>query len=92
MRQFCGDIAFPVDSLFRGEKVAIEQLAQLAGYDAAALEKVSIRYLRNGHFRLRDEFASVQSFQSARVRICPQYVRAEVPSAGKAWRLPRRLH
>ncbi|WP_378948398.1 TniQ family protein [Paracoccus sp. R86501] len=92
MLQFCGDIAFPVDPLFRGEKVAIEQLAQLAGCDAAALGRVSIRYLSNGHFRLRDEFASLQSFQRARVRVCPECVRAAVPSAAEAWRLPRRLH
>lgn len=92
MRRFCGDIAFPIDPLFRGEKVAIEQLAQLAGCDAAALEQVSIRHLGKGHFRLRDEFASLQSFQRARVRVCPECVRSEVPSATESWRVSRRLH
>ncbi|MFP7675747.1 TniQ family protein [Marivita sp. S0852] len=92
MRRFCGDIAFPVDPLFRGEKVAIEQLAQLAGCDAASLERVSIRHLGKGHFRLRDEFASLQSFQRARVRVCPECARSEVPSAAESWRLPRRLY
>jgi hypothetical protein len=52
MQRFCGDIAFPIDPLFRGEKVAIEQLAQLAGCDAAELEKMSIRHLGKVHFRL----------------------------------------
>lgn len=92
MRRFCGDIAFPIDPLFRGEKVAIAQLAQLAGCDAGALERVSIRHLGKGHFRLRDEFASLQSFQRARVRVCPECVRSEIPAATESWRMPRRLH
>jgi len=91
MQRFCGDIAFPIDPLFRGEKVAIGQLAQLAGCDAAALERVSVRHLGKGHFRLRDEFASLQSFQRLRVRVCPECVRAEAPSAAESWRVPRRL-
>ncbi|ARC90532.1 TniQ family protein [Rhodovulum sp. MB263] len=91
MQRFCGDIAFPIDPLFRGEKVAIGQLAQLAGCDAAALEWVSVRHLGKGHFRLRDEFASLQSFQRLRVRVCPECVRAEAPSAAESWRVPRRL-
>ncbi|WP_157056348.1 hypothetical protein [Pseudorhodobacter aquimaris] len=41
MQRFCGDIAFPIDPLFRGEKVAIEQLAQLAGCDVGALVRVA---------------------------------------------------
>ncbi|MCG6111524.1 MAG: TniQ family protein [Paracoccus sp.] len=91
MQRFCGDIAFPIDPLFRGEKVAIEQLAQLAGCDVAALERVSFLHLGKGHFRLRDEFASLQSFQRARIRVCPQCIRAEMPSAAESWRVPRRL-
>lgn len=91
MQRFCGDIAFPIDPLFRGERVAIEQLAQLAGCDAAALEWVSVRHLGKGHFRLRDEFASLQSFQRSRVRVCPECVRAEAPSAAESWCVPRRL-
>ncbi|MBR9841122.1 MAG: hypothetical protein GYB50_25065 [Rhodobacteraceae bacterium] len=91
MQRFCGDIAFPIDPLFRGEKVAIGQLAQLAGCDAAALEWVSVRHLGKGHFRLRDEFASRQSFQRLRVRVCPECVRAEAPSAAESWCVPRRL-
>ncbi|MEQ5871816.1 TniQ family protein [Sagittula sp. NFXS13] len=91
MQRFCGDIAFPIDPLFRGEGIAIEQLAQLAGCDVAALEWVSVRHLGKGHFRLRDEFASLQSFQRLRVRVCPECVRAEVPSAAESWRVPRRL-
>ncbi|MCA0851042.1 TniQ family protein [Salipiger thiooxidans] len=91
MQRFCGDIAFPIDPLFRGEGIAIEQLAQLAGCDAAALEWVSVRHLGKGHFRLRDEFASLQSFQRLRVRVCPECVRAESPSAAESWRVPRRL-
>ncbi|NVK59912.1 MAG: TniQ family protein, partial [Rhodobacteraceae bacterium] len=82
MQRFCGDIAFPIDPLFRGEKVAIGQLAQVAGCDAAALEWVSVRHLGKGHFRLRDEFASLQSFQRLRVRVCPECVR--VGAAEKA--------
>lgn len=91
MQRFCGDIAFPIDPLFRGEKVAIGQLAQLAGCDVATLERVSIRHLGSGHFRLRDEFASLQSFQRARIRVCPECIRAEMPSAAESWRVPRRL-
>ncbi|WP_347100100.1 TniQ family protein [Sagittula stellata] len=91
MQRFCGDIAFPIDPLFRGEKVAIGQLAQLAGCDVAALERVSVRHLGKGHFRLRDEFASLQSFQRLRVRVCPECVRAESPSSAESWRVPRRL-
>ncbi len=91
MQRFCGDIAFPIDPLFRGEGIAIEQLAQLAGCDVAALERVSVRHLGKGHFRLRDEFASLQSFQRLRVRVCPECVRAESPSAAESWRVPRRL-
>jgi hypothetical protein len=91
MQRFCGDIAFPIDPLFRGDKVAIGQLAQLAGCDAAALERVSVCHLGKGHFRLRDEFASRQSFQRLRVRVCPECVRAESPSAAESWRVPRRL-
>ncbi|TQS74051.1 TniQ family protein [Rhodobacteraceae bacterium] len=91
MQRFCGDIAFPIDPLFRGEKVAIEQLAQLAGCDAAALEWVSVRHLGKGHFRLRDEFASLQSFQRRRIRVCPECIRSEMPSASESWRVPRRL-
>jgi hypothetical protein len=91
MQRFCGDIAFPIDPLFRGEMVAIEQLAQLAGCDAAELEKMSIRHLGKGHFRLRDEFASLQSFQRARIRVCPECIRSEMPSAAESWRVPRRL-
>ena len=74
MQRFCGDIAFSIDPLFRSEKVAIGQLAQLAGCDAAALEWVSVRHLGKGHFRLRDEFASLQSFQRLRVRVCPEWL------------------
>ena len=91
MQRFCGDIAFPIDPLFRGEKVALEQMAQLAGCDASALERVSIRHLGKGHFRLRDEFASLQSFQRTRIRVCPECIRSEIPSAEEPWRLPRRL-
>ncbi len=91
MQRFCGDIAFPIDPLFRGETVALEQLAQLAGCDASALERVSIRHLGNGHFRLRGEFASLQSFQRTRIRVCPECIRSEIPSAEESWRLPRRL-
>jgi len=91
MQRFCGDIAFPIDPLFRGEKVAIKQLAQLAGCDVTALERVSIRHLGKGHFRLRDEFASLQSFQRSRIRVCPECIRTEMPSAAESWRVPRRL-
>ncbi len=91
MQRFCGDIAFPIDPLFRGEGLAIEQLAQLAGCDVAALERMSVRHLGKGHFRLRDEFASRQSFQRLRVRVCPECVRAESLSAAESWRVPRRL-
>ncbi|MBL3609008.1 TniQ family protein [Rhodovulum sulfidophilum] len=91
VQRFCGDIAFPIDPLFRGEKVAIEQLAQLAGCDLSALERVSIRHLGKGHFRLRDEFASLQSFQRTRIRVCPECIRSEMPSAAEPWRVPRRL-
>lgn len=48
MQRFCGDIAFPIDPLFRGEGLAIEQLAQLAGCDVAALERMSVRHLGKG--------------------------------------------
>ncbi len=91
MQRFCGDIAFPIDPLFRGEKVALEQLTQLAGCDVSALERVSIRHLGKGHFRLRDEFASPQSFQRTRIRVCPECIRSEVRSAEEVWRVPRRL-
>ena len=91
MQRFSGDIAFPIDPLFRGEKVALEQLAQLAGGDASALERASIRNLGKGHFRLRDEFASLQSFQRTRIRVCPECIRSEVRSAEESWRVPRRL-
>ncbi len=91
MQRFCGDIAFPIDPLFRGEKVAIDQLAQLAGCNVAALEHVSIRHLGKGHFRLRDDFASLQSFQRTRIRVCPKCIRFEMPSATESWRVPRRL-
>ena len=91
MQRFCGDIAFPIGPLFRGEKVAIEQLAQLAGCDVGALERVSIRHLGKGHFRLREEFASLQSFQRTRIRVCPECIRSEMPSAAESWRVPRRL-
>ncbi|UWQ81321.1 TniQ family protein [Leisingera sp. S132] len=91
MQRFCGDIAFPIDSLFRGERVAIKQLAQLAGCDVTALERVSIRHLGKGHFRLRDEFASLQSFQRSHIRVCPECIRTEMPSAAESWRVPRRL-
>ncbi|MBU2888244.1 TniQ family protein [Celeribacter halophilus] len=91
MQRFCGDIAFPIDPLFRGEKVAIEQLAQLAGCDVGALVRVSIRHLGKGHFRLREEFASLQSFQRTRIRVCPECIRSEMPSAAEPWRVPRRL-
>ena len=80
MQRFCGDIAFPIDPLFRGEKVAIEQLAQLTGCDLGALERVSIRHV-----------ASLQSFQHARIRVCPECIRSEMPSAAESWRVPRRL-
>ncbi|MBL3565526.1 TniQ family protein, partial [Rhodovulum sulfidophilum] len=90
-QRFCGDIAFPIDPLFRGEKVAVEQLGQLAGCDLSALERVSIRHLGKGHFRLRDEFASFQSFQRTRIRVCPECIRSEMPSAAEPWRVPRRL-
>ena len=91
MQRFCGDIAFPIDPLFRGEKVAIEQLAQLTGCDLGALERVSIRHVVKGRFRLRVEFASLQSFQHARIRVCPECIRSEMPSAAESWRVPRRL-
>ncbi|MBE3640234.1 TniQ family protein, partial [Mangrovicoccus sp. HB182678] len=91
MQRFCSDTAFPIDPLFRGEGIAIEQLAQLAGCDVAALERVSVRRLGKGHFRLRDEFASLQSFQRLRVRVRPECVRAEAPSAAESWRVPCRL-
>ncbi|MBQ2262447.1 MAG: TniQ family protein [Loktanella sp.] len=91
MQRFCGDIAFPIDPLFRGEKVAIEQLAQLAGCDVGALERVSIRHLGKGHFRLREEFASLQSFQRTRIRVCPECIRSVMASATESWRVPRRL-
>lgn len=91
MQRFCGDIAFPIDPLFRGEKVAIEQLAQLAGCDVGALERVSIRHLGKGHFRLREEFASLQSFQRTRIRVCPECIRSEMPSTADSWRVARRL-
>jgi|TARA_R110002049_G_scaffold235512_9_gene408803 hypothetical protein len=91
MQRFCGDIAFPIDPLFRGERVAIEQLAQLAGCDVGALERVSIRHLGKGHFRLREEFASLQSFQRRCIRVCPECIRSEVPSAAESWRVSRRL-
>ncbi|AVW93472.1 hypothetical protein DA792_14630 [Celeribacter baekdonensis] len=91
MQRFCGDIAFPIDPLFRGEKVAIEQLAQLAGCDVGALERVSIRHLGKGHVRLREEFASLQSFQRRRIRVCPECIRSEMPSAAESWRVSRRL-
>ncbi|WP_339111887.1 TniQ family protein [Thioclava sp. GXIMD2076] len=90
--QFCGDLAFPVDPLFRGEPLAIVQLAQLAGCDAAALARVSIRHLGHNRFRLRDEIATTSSLQRSRIRICPDCLRQEVPSAKEAWRMPRRLH
>jgi len=76
MQRFCGDIAFPIDPLFRGGKVAIEQLAQLAGCDLSALERVSIRHLGKGHFRLRDEFASLQSFQRTRIRVWATWLKS----------------
>ncbi|EIE51535.1 hypothetical protein C357_08461 [Citreicella sp. 357] len=79
MQRFCGDIAFPIDPLFRGEKVAIDQLEQLAGCNVAALEHVTIRHLGKGHFRLRDDFASLQSFQRTRIRVCPKCIRFEMP-------------
>ncbi|MDO5759280.1 MAG: TniQ family protein [Rhodobacterales bacterium] len=91
MQRFCGDIAFPIDPLFRGEKVAIEQLAQLAGCDVGALERVSIRHLGKGHFRLREEFASLHTFQGTRIRVCPECIPSEMPSAAESWRVPRRL-
>ncbi|MER5173264.1 TniQ family protein [Thioclava kandeliae] len=89
--QFCADLAFPVDPLFRGEPLAIAQLAQLAGCDAAALARVSIRHLGHSRFRLRDEIATTHSLQRTRIRICPVCLRREVPSAEEAWRMPRRL-
>lgn len=91
MQRFCSDIAFPIDPLFRGEKVAIEQLAQLAGCDASALERVSVRHIGKGHFRLRDEYASIQSFQRARIRVCHECIRSELSVTAESWRVPRRL-
>ncbi|WP_339111901.1 TniQ family protein [Thioclava sp. GXIMD2076] len=73
--QFCVDLAFPVDLLFRGEPLAIAQLAQLAGCDAAALSQVSIRHLGHSRFRLRDEIATTHSLQRTRIRICPECLR-----------------
>ena len=91
MQRFSGDIAFPIDPLFRGEKVALEHLAQLAGCDAGALERASIRHLGKDHFRLSDKFASLKRFQRTRIRVCPECVRSEVPSAEESWRVTRRL-
>ncbi|WP_339108026.1 TniQ family protein [Thioclava sp. GXIMD4216] len=89
--QFCADLAFPVDPLFRGEPLAIAQLAQLAGCDASTLARVSICHLGHSRFRLRDEIAMTHSLQRTRIRICPVCLRREVPSAEEAWRMPRRL-
>jgi hypothetical protein len=91
VQQFCRDIAFPIEPLFRGEPVAVQQLAQLAGCDVAGLERVSIRYLGRGHFRLREEIVTTHTLHRSRVRVCPECVRRDVPAAVEAWRLPRRL-
>jgi len=91
IQQFCRDLAFPIEPLFRGERAAIEQLAGLAGCQAAALDRVSIRHLGRGHFRLRDEIVTTHMLHRSRVRVCPECVRSEVPASAEAWHLPRRL-
>jgi hypothetical protein len=91
VQQFCGDIAFPLDALFRGEAIAVTQLAQLAGCDAASLQKLSIRHLGRSYFRLRDEIATTHTLHRTQVRVCPICIRNEAPSAALAWRVPRRL-
>lgn len=88
---FCRDIGFPYKALLRGDRAAIEQLAHLAGCDADALERVSIRNLGRNALRLRDEVATTHTLHRSRIRICPDCTRRDAGSAAEAWHAPRRV-
>lgn len=68
---FCRDIGLPYKTLLRGDRAAIEQLARLAGCDADALARISIRNLGRNALRLRDEIATTHTLHRSRIRVCP---------------------
>lgn len=88
---FCRDIGFPYKALVRGDRNAIVQLARLAGCDADALCRVSVRNLGRIAMRLREEMATTHSLQRSKIRICPGCVRQHAPSEAEAWGAPQRL-
>ncbi|WEF25129.1 TniQ family protein [Paracoccus sp. S3-43] len=88
---FCRDIGLPYKAFLRGDHDAIEQLARLAGCDADALGRVSIRNLGRNALRLRDEVATTHTLHRSRIRICPDCTRQDAGSAGEAWRAPRQV-
>ena len=88
---FCRDIGFPYKALLRGDRDAIEHLAHLAGCDADALCRVSIRNLGRNALRLRAEVATTHTLHRSRIRICPDCIRQDAGSAAEAWRAPRRV-
>ncbi|MDF1871822.1 MAG: TniQ family protein [Vannielia sp.] len=50
-----------------------------------------LSHLGRGHFRLREQFASLESFHRTRIRVCPECLRNEKLSAEESWRVPRCL-
>lgn len=88
---FCRDIALPYKALLRGNRDAIEKLACLAGCDADAFGRVSIRNLGRNTLRLRDEVATTHTLHRSRIRVCPGCIRQDAGSAGEACRVPRRV-
>ncbi|VDC26350.1 hypothetical protein XINFAN_01611 [Pseudogemmobacter humi] len=88
---FCRDIGFSYKALLRGDRAAIEQLARLAGCDADALARISIRNLGRNALRLRDEIATTHTLHRSRIRVCPRCIQQDAGSAGEARRVPRRV-
>ncbi|MFV0383634.1 TniQ family protein, partial [Paracoccus sp. (in: a-proteobacteria)] len=88
---FCRDIGFPYKALLRGDHDAIEYLARLAGCDADALARVSIRNLGRNALRLRNEVATTHTLHRSRIRICPDCIRQDAGLPAEVWRAPRRV-
>lgn len=69
--EFCRDIGFSDKALVRGDRDAVGQLARLAGCDAGALWRVSIRNLGRSAMRLRDEIATTHTLHRSRISHLP---------------------
>ncbi|GHF01410.1 hypothetical protein GCM10016455_22940 [Aliiroseovarius zhejiangensis] len=82
VQDFCSDVGLNWKRLVGGEAQALAELSELAGVEADALARFTVRLVDSRHYELNGETLTARCFTRSRQLVCPECLREDVRTAG----------